>query len=182
MIFNKKSIKHISLFCLTAFLLLHVSSVCAQQISEYELKSSYLFNFKKFVDWPTNVKTVPFTIIIYDNPVFGSVIERLAKGLNAKEQKWIIKQVSKPDEITNCNLLYITNKKNSEIVKILQTLEGKPILTVSDDLENFCELGGMINFTPRSAERRLEINNLSAKIVKIKISSDLLDIAHVTEK
>ena len=170
-------------FILFNFLaLLQHKQIFAQQITDFELKSSFLFNFKKFVDWPQDVKTLPFTIVIYDNPAFADVIERLAKGMNSKENKWIIKHASNIDEISDCNLVYITNKKNSEIVELLQYLQGKSILTVSDNLESFCDLGGMINFNPKTNQHRLDMNIRAARESKIKISANLIELARVVEK
>ena len=59
----------------------------------------------------------------------------------------------------------------------LTTLSGKPILTVSD-LESFANEGGMVEFLLIDDTLKFDINLAAAEKSGLKISSELLGVAH----
>ncbi len=64
------------------------------------------------------------------------------------------------------------------MAKILEILQGAHVLTVGET-DRFAQSGGMINFVLEENRVRFEINVEAADRAGLKISSKLLELAHV---
>jgi len=167
---------------LPMILLLFALGAKAQQFDEYEVKSGYLFNFPLFVDLPNKQPTSEesYSIGIYgDSQPFDAIIQQMVDMKNKPKIKWFYLHFGKTDQIIKCDILFITKVKPSEAMKVLALVKNQPILTVGDNIPNFCEMGGMINFLPKDSKKPFEIYNAAAEASKIKIRSKLLAISKI---
>jgi len=159
-------------------ILLAGSMVQAQNITEYESKGAYLLNFYRYVTWPTPDNTLQIGVIGNDD--FVVLLEKIAKEINLANINKSVHKVSLSDDLAQFQLIFVSNIKPDELEKLLKQLENKDILTVGDNIDNFCEMGGIINFSPKGSEKRFEINNPAALKAGLKISSKLLTLAKLT--
>lgn len=154
----------------------------SQQYTEYEVKTAYIYNFVKFVKWPNIAfenDNTPFIIGIYGNDPFDSIMRIAFKDRTLYDRKWLIVNFYEPSEITKCNLLFVSKVEQSELLKVFDVVKNYNTLTIGDNIENFCQQGGIINFTNRNENRRFEINNEAAVRAKLTISSKLLSLAKI---
>lgn len=154
----------------------------AQSFTEYEVKAAYIYNFAKFVEWPDSVfqsKTSPLILGIYDGDPFGDILQKTFDGRLVNGRKWIIKYFKDPEKIEKCNILFIPKLEMIELLKVLNAVKNKSILTVGDNVKDFCQTGGMLNFTPQNSKYRFEINNGEALKAKLIISSKLLILSKI---
>lgn len=173
---NNAIFKYRKLWVIAIFLMLTKYSVA--QYGEYEVKAAYIFNFAKFIDWPANAHIGDtLTLAIYNHDPFGVILENTMIGRRAKGKAWKIIRTDKIDKLAQCNIVFISDIELYEILKIIEKLKDKPVITVGDEIIDFCELGGMINFTPQFSEQQFEINNDIAKSTGILISPKLLLLA-----
>lgn len=179
----KKSKKYIICFLFSIqFTLLNFGALYSQQYSEYEVKAGYIYNFIKFVSWPNysfDNEYSPFVIGIYGDDPFDDILDKAFKDRTLYDRKWILVHYSKLEDIKGCNLLFISGVSKPELLKVLDVAKQNSILTIGDNIEEFCELGGIINFTKQHAKNRFEINNEAAINVKLVISSKLLSLAKI---
>ena len=153
------------------------------QYSEYEIKAAYIFNFAKFLDWPaTNPNKDTIILAIYNNDPFGIVLEKTMVGRKANGKDWKIIRTNNKKELEKCNIVFFSDIEKSELLKILEQLKNKPLITIGDEIIDFCEIGGTINFTPQFSEYQFEINNEVAKSHRIIISPKLLLLAKIVSK
>lgn len=150
------------------------------QYSEYEIKAAYIFNFAKFIEWP-EPKLNNDTIIlgIYNEDPFGIVLEKTMIGRTANEKNWKVLRTNNISALEKCHIVFFSDIQKYELTKLLNQLNNKPILTIGDEIIDFCEMGGTINFTPQFSEYQFEINNDVAKNNRIRISHKLLLLAKV---
>jgi len=164
---------------LTGLLSLFIfSNNFAQKYTEYEVKAVFLVNFGKFVELPeNNSKNIIFGI--YGTDPFGEIFQNTSfKNTLIKGKTFNVKKFNSLDEI-KCDILFVSGINKYEMIQLLSRLKNKPVLTVGDNLDEFCEKGGMINFTEKGNRYRFEINNNAALNVNIKISSKLLNLAKI---
>jgi len=182
----KKIKKYIILLIISVqFVLFNSDVVYSQQYSEYEVKAGYLYNFIKFVNWPNysfDNEYAPFVIGIYGDDPFDDILENAFKDRTLYDRKWLLIHYNTLEEINDCNLLFISGVNRTELLKVLDVVKEKSILTIGDNVEDFCELGGIINFTKQNSKNRFEINNEAAMNVKLVISSKLLSLAKIINK
>ncbi|MBI9069599.1 MAG: YfiR family protein [Salinivirgaceae bacterium] len=150
------------------------------QYSEYEIKAAYIFNFAKFVDWPTS-SYIQDTIVlgIYNYDPFGIILEKTMIGRKAKGKDWKIVRTNDINELSKCSIVFLSDIEKYEVLEILELFKSKPVITIGDEIIDFCESGGIINFTPQFSEQQFEINNNIANNKGIIISPKLLQLAKI---
>jgi len=167
---------------LVAWLGLFLPTIRAQQAkpSEYKVKAIYLYNFGKFVEWPeareTRDQSAPFLICVLGKDPFGSLLESTIKGEDVNGMNLSAKRVSNAADATGCRILFISSSEADRVVKILEELHSKPILTVSD-IANFCDRGGMIQFELKEEKVRFAVNMTAAEKAGLTLSSQLVKVA-----
>ena len=170
-------IRKIVTYCfLSVFLLLAGKTSFAQKYTEYELKSAFVYNFTKFINWPDEDKhkNETFKIVVFRNNTMKIVLNEMLRGKKIKGRIPEVIYVKDVSKIPDCQIIFIDDVTNSELIQILNKFHNKPCLTVGNHLQYFCQQGGIINFTPKYYNYRFEINNRQAEWVNIVISSKLL--------
>jgi hypothetical protein len=134
--------------CLLFILVFFVkaSSVGYSPDEEQRLKFLYIKNFIKNIEWPPSDNKKEFKIVVYGNRSIYEKISRAniksdhANGLNVAYYYF-----ESHENLIDCQLIYVTGKKSSEIKEIITLFENKPVLIVSEQ-NGSCELGSSINF------------------------------------
>ncbi len=178
---------HIALL-FAAVLSLSVSFAFAQKApTEYEVKAAFLYNFLKFVEWPPKAfaaKDTPIVIGIVGTDPFSepggstNLLEQAVAGKNIEERKLLVRRVEAGAGLQDCQLIFISSSEKPHLKDILDQLKDSPALTVSE-LDDFCQLGGIINFVKQAGKIRFEINAAEAEAHHLKISSRLLNVAKI---
>ncbi|RYZ30087.1 MAG: YfiR family protein [Chitinophagaceae bacterium] len=142
------------------------------------VKAVFLYNFSKFVTWPTvSPSNGHFVIGILGSNPFGNYLEQVVEGETVDGQKIDIQYYNDVSEIKSCHILYITK---SNAIDVAKSLAGRTVLTVSDG-DDFARSGGIIRFMVENNKIRLRINQRHAKAAGLQISSKLLRVADVIE-
>ena len=152
--------------------------------SEYELKAAFLYNFAKFVEWPSQVfpdPTAPFTIGIIGEDPFGDALEATVRNKTINGRQFVIKKTKSYSEFRTCQILFISSSERRRVADLLKALSGDSVLTVSE-MDRFIQAGGMINFFMEGNKVRFEINPEPAKHAGLRISSKLLNLAKRPER
>jgi hypothetical protein len=169
----------IKIIVLSFSLVFAIGFKCYAQPTEYQIKAAFIYNFARFVDWPTQAfadATSPMTIGMLGENVFGDNLQRAISGKMIKSHPLQFKQFDSVSDATNCQVLFISSSEKSHLSRILMHLQGTCILTIGET-DNFIGNGGMINLTIVDQKVRFEINNDAAKKAGLTISSKLLSLA-----
>ena len=147
--------------------------------TEYQIKAAFVFNFAKFVEWPAsaflNTNSPIILGILGDNP-FGDDLANAVHNKKLNNRSLAVVHYLRPAEVTNCQLLFISNSEKENLAQIFNTLRDKSVLTVGE-MDHFTEAGGMINFVQEGTKMRFQINEVAAKSAGLKISSKLMRLA-----
>lgn len=162
-------------------LFLGVPRVRAQQpkATEFEVKAAYLYNFGRFVEWPGQSaagRESPFEICVLGADPFGPALDSTLAGETIGGQSVAAKRISKPQEVNNCRILFISSSEESHLKEIFAALDRSSVLTVSD-IPRFSQRGGMIGFVLDGNRVRFDVNLASAQGVGLTLSSELLKVA-----
>lgn len=171
---TKRTILMSALLCLLAL-------TAKAQYAEYEIKAAYIFNFAKFIEWPETETTPTDSIYlcIYQKDPFGVILEKTMVGRTANGKSWNIKRINSLKEVTKCHILVIPNTSQHNITQLIKEIGNKPILTIGDEIPNFCCMGGIVNFTPQMSKCQFEMNNEIAIGNRIRINPKLLQLAKI---
>ena len=152
-------------------------------LTEYQVKSLFLLNFAKYVDWPSDafaVPAAPIVIGVVGEGKFGGELAKAVEGKNVDGRPVLVRQMQTPEDLGKCHILFIGSSEKTGLVEILVRLKTRPVLTVGET-DHFMEQGGMINFVKKDGKIRLEINLDAARQANLQISSKLLNVADVVK-
>ena len=148
---------------------------------EYAVKSAFLFNFAKFVEWPEGAARAPGThlrvCVLGDDP-FGPVLDETITGKELGGLTLSVERLSRADEASECAIVFFGPALATWQRDALEYLRGRPVLTVGESQE-FAEAGGVIGMFIESNRVRFAINPKAAERAGLRISSKLLSLARI---
>jgi hypothetical protein len=170
---------------IVAFFLARAMTAPAQsaRAPEYEVKAAFLYNFAKFVEWPTQAfpsSSAPLRICVLGRDPFGDTLDRIVQGKSISGRPIVTRQVQSPLEARACHILFFSRSDAETLKQELAHVRDLPVLAVGEH-EGFLLLGGIINFVIDQDRVRFEVNLEAAEHHRLKISSKLLAVARVVD-
>lgn len=173
-ILHKLAICLLAVTCWAAFAHPHVRA--QEAMDEAMIKSAYIYNFMKFVEWPPEYDPVTFNLCLLGSNPFGSVIESLTGKTIRNHPIRVITNVPL-SQAQYCHAVFVSRSEAGRLSGILLKLHEKPILTISD-IEGFAERGGIIELmTSPRGDIDFRISQESAQRAHLRISSKLLSLS-----
>jgi hypothetical protein len=166
------------LILLTALLAVPGTAGAEAAAPEYDVKAAFLYNFTKFVEWPSSAfhdDSSSLRLCVLGEDPFGESLETVAEEAVDGRTLTVVRTGWMSDP-AGCQILFISRSESKRLPRILAAVQGAPVLTVSD-VDGFLEQGGIINFLLQGSKVRFEINQQRADQAGLKISSKLLRLA-----
>jgi hypothetical protein len=142
---------------------------------ELHVKAAYLFNFGRYIEWPQQTNDVIIGVVGRDPIV--EVLEKTIAGKTIKGRPYRVKVFGPAEPVEHCEILFLPRSEARYTASLMAALAGRAILTVSD-VESFSKDGGMIEFLLLDDTLKFDINVAAAEKAGLKISSELLRVAH----
>ena len=102
---------------------------------EYRVKAAFLYNFARFVKWPNETQgrdNGAIVIGIFGDDPFGAILDATIRKKNVDGRRLRVKRIEDVAETSACHLLFISRSQAQRLPEILERVQDKPILTVSD--------------------------------------------------
>ena len=142
-----------------------------------KFQSIFIYNFSKYIKWPDDYNKGKFVIgVLGETSLVDDLQAMAATKKQANGLEFEIRTFSSIDEITHCNLLFITNKHCDQIDDLKSALAGSPTLIIADK-KGMAKNGAIINFIEHGGKIRFELNQSEAKKIDVVISSSLTNLA-----
>jgi len=155
----------------------------AQTVEESRVKAAYLYNFAKFVEWPSEVfqnPGDPAVICVVGDERTSDVLEPAVSGKKVNGRPVEARRPRSPAEFKSCHVLFIGFSDKESIAELLNRLQRSSVLTVGQS-DQFIRLGGMINLALKNTTIELEIDPEASNAAGLKISSRLLVVARLVK-
>jgi hypothetical protein len=155
--------------------------------SEYLIKAGFIFNFAKFVEWPSTAfaqPDSPIVIGILGTDPFGSIIDKIVQDKKVGARGFVVKRLkwgADLKELNGCKILFVGASERAHMDELVQIVRGLPILTVGET-PGFAERGGVIRFVLEDNRVRFEVNVEAARQADLTISSRLLTLAKIIQQ
>ncbi|HKQ37143.1 MAG TPA: YfiR family protein, partial [Verrucomicrobiae bacterium] len=120
----------------------------APQASEAEVKAAFLYNFAKFVEWPTNAFTsdaAPLRVAVFGDEDFTTKLNMLLSDKKAHGRAFEVKKITNPQDAKNFHIVFITSLESKRSLLVLDAVKKSPVLTIGEN-DEFLDYGGMIMF------------------------------------
>jgi hypothetical protein len=142
------------------------------------LKAAFIYNFTKYIDWDLS-NTSEFTIGVLGSSAIYNSLLGIAKTKTVNDKKIVVVHFNKAEEITTCNILFISANSSHSLTPILAKV-GKGTLTISEEA-GFAEEGTAFNFVVKNDKLKFEANVKSINAAGLKASSQLLKLAIIVD-
>jgi len=157
--------------------------LCAQSKAptEYELKAAFLFNFARFVEWPSSAFSSPqspFLICVLGTDPFGSTLDDAMLRHSIQGRPTALLRIKHVSDIVGCQILFVPSSESHRLPEITAKLRGQCVLVIGES-ENFASSGGVIQFSLEESRIRFLINTDAADRSGLKFSSKLLALAKI---
>jgi hypothetical protein len=143
---------------------------------EYVLKAAFLYRFTDYIDWGSSNPTSDFTIAILGKSGITPPLIEIAKAKKVQGKRIIIKEYDAVDDISSCQIVFVSANYKPGIETAISRLANKPALIITEE-PDACEKGAHINFLISDNKLKFEININATETAGLKISSQLLEHA-----
>jgi len=153
----------------------------AQKFPEYKVKSAYLLNFARFIEWPASAfqqPSDPINIGIFGTDPFKEDLEQTFKNKTIRGRTIRILRFSDLNALAQCHLVFISKEDDRRFAEVLRVIDGKPVLTVGET-EGFTVKGGMIQLRIVDQQVSFEINQAATQKAGLTPSVQVLKLGKV---
>lgn len=149
------------------------------QTLEYRVKAGFLYNFAKYVEWPTGKfgsSTDAIVIGILGADPFGKTLDTAVAGKTIDGHSIRIRRFQRIEEFEGCHILFIGASEKNRLTDIHARLRGHHVLTVGD-ADGFLQQGGQIHFVTEDHRVKFDINWVATREAGLKLDANLLRAA-----
>jgi YfiR/HmsC-like len=161
-----------------------VAKARAQSLSpqEYEnqVKATFIYNFSRFIDWPTGTFTSgrsSLRVCVLGNDPFGGALDSI-KGKNVQGRKIQIEHLESFSKLEACQILFISSSEKGHLKEILESAKHSRIVTIGE-MSQFTQNGGVVALAMRKDRIHFSVNLDAANETGVKISSTVLRLATI---
>jgi hypothetical protein len=156
---------------------------------ELAVKATYLHKIAAFITWPSpsdagasqggaSQPGAAFNICIIGNDPFGPLLDQAVEGQTVGGRPIFVARWRVLPDLFECQIAYVGDAGPQSAAAVLAQLRGKPVLTVTDSARSTAGRG-IVNFVIADNRVRFEIDNGTAAVDRLLISSKLLSLAMI---
>ena len=159
----------------------YAREAAAQGVTAPELKAAFLINFAKFAEWPPEVVSLSSSLVlcVAGDGAVADALEKTVRG-HAIDGHPVVVARGKIGSLPTCHVMYVAGLDTKETVRLLDSVKGLAVFTVSDR-EQFAQLGGVAYFFAENGKMRFAINQDAAQRAHLTLSSKLLSLAKLVK-
>ena len=141
------------------------------------LKAAMIQKIIAFVRWPSGAGAEPFVLAVLGDGELGARLRVVFDGQRVAGRPVKVLDVEREAGLPVCDALFIGAHFADALERLLQSLAGKPVLTLGDT-PGFAQRGVAVNlFVDASHRVRFEINRASIEGSGLRASFQLLSFA-----
>jgi hypothetical protein len=157
-----------------AFIMLN--TVSAQERPLHEVYSMMVYNFTRYVQWPSESGSGDFVIGVIGNKEVFKTLEAWYGGKPRGEKTYAIKYFSSANEVTDCHVIYLDKSKSNDFPTVNERVKGRGTLVITDKT-GLGEQGSSINFKTVNNKLKFELNQKAVESSNLKVASTLTAMA-----
>ena len=162
------------------------SSSASAQVSEYQIKAAFVFNFIKFTEFtklPADRDRLVICTLGGDDVIKAFEPVRGLK-LGSRTIDVVALDSAQPGSSVSeqgCSALFISRDHMGEASMLFRNCKGKGVLTAGES-PDFIERGGVLNFYQEDSHVRFEVNLAAAETEGLRISSRPLSLGRIRKE
>jgi hypothetical protein len=175
-LFMQRFIKKALFYGLFLFLGMGLQTGVQAQTTDYKFHSVFIYNFTKYIQWPTEQQAGDFVIGVLGNSSISADLEKMAMNKTVGTQKIVVKKFKSVSEIADCHILFIPSNSNVSFDDVQNKFKGKPTLLITEKT-GLAQKGSGINFVLQDNKWKFELNEAATQSAGLKVSKELSKLA-----
>ena len=150
-------------------------------VNEAQVKAAFVFNFLKFIEWPSETFVGPQDSLIVGIIGSGPTADATAALLERKivnNRPIGVRRLDGDAPIGAIHAVFIGDLDARHAERVLSAVESDAIVSIGED-SGFATRGGIIGLVVEGQKIRFEINTAAADSSRLRISSKLLALARI---
>ena len=153
-----------------AFFVMHIAHA-----QNEKFKALFMYNFTKYIEWPAAARQGDFVIGVLGNSPMTKELEIIAGKQKVGSQNIVVKTFNTIEEVTNCQILYIPTAKSSSLPQVIDKVNGKSVLLVTDK-DGLAKQGACINYVKDGDRIKYELNRNNVEKRGMVVNSSLVTL------
>ncbi len=141
-----------------------------------KFQAGYIYQFTKYVEWPSAYKSGDFVIGVLGAADVNSFLDELASSKKVVNQAIKVEKYGTVGDIGKCNILFVAASESDKIGQILSKIGSESTLIISDK-PGLAGNGAAIDFMEKDGKLGFEINQQSFSKHGLNVNSQLVDLA-----
>lgn len=163
------------LFFICVIYLASFVTVQAQQ-TDYKYHSIFIYNFTKYLQWPSANSSGDFVIGVVGNSPIISELEKMAESKTVGSRKIVVKRFASVEDVAPCQMLFVPHNQNRHLSEITAKARKSSTLVITES-PGLAHKGSNINFVIKENKWRFELNKKAIDEANIKVSQELLSLS-----
>lgn len=140
--------------------------------AKFKLLAVYVYNFTKYINWPSDPKQEAFTIGFLGTTQVRPHLEVLLKGRGVNDYPVKFVSLSEPSEASKCQIVYVSWSKSRNVASLHKMATTNNFLVVSE--KDMCAEGAAISFVAVDQKLKFKINQQAIDAAGLQIGQQLL--------
>jgi YfiR/HmsC-like len=158
--------------------ILTVDSAVAASVGEQKLKSAFLYNFTKFVEWPAErfvSPSDPIVIGLFATEAMLAELKQITANRQVNGRALSVLAIESAADLQAAHVIFVGAQAQARYDRLKKASLLQPALVVGD--EDTCGPDGSICFVQQGDKLRFEINADTAERAQVRISAQLQKLA-----
>lgn len=160
------------------------NAALAPRAPEYEVKAAFIYNFARYVEWPSSAfagPSDPIRLCIFGDDPFGEIVDRTLRGKTVAQHPFVVLRIEEIEETRGCHIVFVSRTESERLDAVLAVVHDRPVMTIVD-VEGAVQRGAILNFALRDGRVRFAVNTGSAQRSGLSLSSQLVKLAIAVAK
>lgn len=163
------------------FVCLLLCSATFSFAQEYKYHPIFIYNFSKYIEWPSDKASQDFVIsVVGNNTAYREMLGIMEKKKTIQNRNLVVKKCETLSEVGQSDVVFVTKYEKVNASDITAKLQRKGTLVITEH-DNMAENGSHINFIiTEDSKIGFELNSSSAESAGLKVSNSLAGLAKKT--
>ncbi|MCF8168989.1 MAG: YfiR family protein [Rhodoferax sp.] len=146
----------------------------AEEMTEYQVKAAFLYNFAVFTEWPPGTASTLNLCLVGHDP-FGTAMDEL-QGKSFGTYTLKVHRKKGLDSLGSCQIVFVASADIEHLPRVLGSVSGLPVLTIADTPGAIAQ-GVAINLRVARGHVQFDLNLPSLRRAGLGIGSGVLRLA-----
>jgi hypothetical protein len=143
---------------------------------EYAVKSMFICNFTKYIDWPEKGQGEYFVIAVFGKSEITRNLIQISMNKKVNNKILVVRTITSASEADDCQVIFIPKSNNAVLPETIERLGSRGKLIIAEDRDMALK-GASINLVTVDGKIKIELSDSAVRRDGLKIANQLASLA-----